>query len=402
MTIRMMLQEIAAPKGFIGGPFGSNLVSKDYVETGVPVIRGSNMGRTGHLEPPFVYVAEDKLKRDLSRNVARAGNLIFTQRGTLGQVVLLKGDSEDRYVISQSQMGLVVDKKVADARYVYYACTTKDFLAQIDSRAIRTGVPHLNLGILRELTIPRMSLGEQIAIAAVLGALDDKIAANRSCIALTSKLLDAKYRSTAKHRSELLFQDFADVGGGATPSTKKLDLWGQGVAWATPTDVTGLEGVWLDRTERTISPAGLASISSPLYPVGSIAMTSRATIGAVALLGVPMAVNQGFIVLEPKDPSNQLWLYCQLRDRVDELKAWANGATFLELPKKIFRGLPVELGSESDMREFAAFSTPLMERLHGAQRENAYLAATRDELLPLLMSGKITVKDAEKTVEEVV
>lgn len=131
-------------------------------------------------------------------------------------------------------------------------------------------------------------------------------------------------------------------------------------------------------------------------------MTSRATIGAVALLGVPMAVNQGFIVLEPKDPSNQLWLYCQLRDRVDELKAWANGATFLELPKKIFRGLPVELGSESDMREFAAFSTPLMERLHGAQRENAYLAATRDELLPLLMSGKITVKDAEKTVEEVV
>lgn len=131
-------------------------------------------------------------------------------------------------------------------------------------------------------------------------------------------------------------------------------------------------------------------------------MTSRATIGACALLGEPMAVNQGFIVLQPKSPSIQLWLYCQLRDRVEELKAWANGATFLELPKKVFRQLPVELGTDADMGEFAVFATPLVARLHALQIENQRLAATRDELLPLLMSGKITVKDAEKTVEEVV
>ena len=98
----------------------------------------------------------------------------------------------------------------------------------------------------------------------------------------------------------------------------------------------------------------------------------------------------------------QLWLYCQLLDRVEELKAWANGATFLELPKKIFRRLHVEMGDKVSMGEFAVFATPLMERVHALQRENQHLAATRDELLPLLMSGKITVKDAEKTVEEVV
>lgn len=131
-------------------------------------------------------------------------------------------------------------------------------------------------------------------------------------------------------------------------------------------------------------------------------MTSRATIGACALLGESMAVNQGFIVLQPKQELRQYWLYCQLLDRVEEFKAWANGATFLELPKKIFRQLPVDLGSESDMDEFAEFAKPLMRRLHLLQRESQRLATTRDELLPLLMSGKITVKDAEKTVEEVV
>lgn len=57
--------------------------------------------------------------------------------------------------------------------------------------------------------------------------------------------------------------------------------------------------------------------------------------------------------------------------------------------------------SESGARDVQELDN--LERLRtGVMKENLHLAATRDELLPLLMSGKITVKDAEKTVEEVV
>ena len=57
---------------------------------------------------------------------------------------------------------------------------------------------------------------------------------------------------------------------------------------------------------------------------------------------------------------------------------------------------------DQKLAEFGEFSDALLGRLGSARDENLRLAATRDELLPLLMSGKITVKDAEKTVEEVV
>ena len=292
----------------------------------------------------------------------------------------------------------VRDFKGNDPRWTYWMLHSLDFAAYNSGSA----QPSLNRNYLAQIGVPTPSVRQQTLIGEMLGALDDKIASNNRVNALGMSLLLAKYRAVPKGRGGVNFEEVALVGGGATPSTKKPELWGQGVLWATPTDVTALDGVWLDRTERTISPVGLDSISSPLYPVGSIAMTSRATIGACALLGEPMAVNQGFIVLQPKQDSRRHWLYCQLFDRVEELKAWANGATFLELPKKIFRQLPVDLGSESDMDEFAQFATPLVERLHVLQRENWHLATTRDELLPLLMSGKITVKDAEKTVEEVV
>ncbi|MFD2270833.1 hypothetical protein ACFS07_06185 [Undibacterium arcticum] len=58
----MTLADLAAPQknAIVGGPFGSNLVSKDYVETGVPVIRGANMGEKW-VGGAFVYVSNEKL-----------------------------------------------------------------------------------------------------------------------------------------------------------------------------------------------------------------------------------------------------------------------------------------------------------------------------------------------------
>ena len=112
--------DIASPakNALVGGPFGSNLVSKDYVETGVPVIRGQNMGERW-ISGDFVFVSEEKTKQ-LSPNTARPGDLIFTQRGTLGQVAIVPEKLFDAFIISQSQMKLTVDKEKADALFMYY------------------------------------------------------------------------------------------------------------------------------------------------------------------------------------------------------------------------------------------------------------------------------------------
>ncbi|OBG13670.1 hypothetical protein A5765_12210 [Mycolicibacterium celeriflavum] len=150
-----------------------------------------------------------------------------------------------------------------------------------------------------------------------------------------------------------------------------------------------------------ITEDGLSACSSSLYPRGSILMTSRATIGAFAIAQVPMAVNQGFIVVNAKSPDLQWWLFHEMRSRVDEFVSYANGATFLELSRGRFKKLPVRMPAESRLAAFTAVAEPLHRSAAQAQSENHALARTRDELLPLLMAGKIRVKDAEATLSEV-
>ena len=112
--------EIAAPtrNALVGGPFGSDLVSKDYVPTGVPVISGANMGKGRWVSGDFVYVTAEKADA-LSSNCAQPGDLVFTQRGTIGQVALVPRIGPERYLISQSQMKLSVDAAKADALFLY-------------------------------------------------------------------------------------------------------------------------------------------------------------------------------------------------------------------------------------------------------------------------------------------
>ncbi len=113
----------ASRYSFVGGPFGSNLTRDDYVaEPGVPVIRGTNLGGdTGQfVDDDFVYVTEEKAD-SLVQNLAYPGDLVFTQRGTLGQVAEIPSTANHgRYVVSQSQMKLTVDGAKAIPRFVYY------------------------------------------------------------------------------------------------------------------------------------------------------------------------------------------------------------------------------------------------------------------------------------------
>ncbi|MGH9337894.1 MAG: restriction endonuclease subunit S, partial [Vicinamibacteria bacterium] len=170
--------KIAAPtrNALVGGPFGSNLVSRDYVSDGVPVIRGQNMG-SRWVSGDFVFVTEEKAD-SLEANLARPGDIIFTQRGTLGQVSLVPEGPFGRYLVSQSQMKLTVNRKVADPHFLYYVFSSAEQRAYIHQHAIQTGVPHTNLAILRSTPMSLPPLAEQRAIARILGALDDKIELN--------------------------------------------------------------------------------------------------------------------------------------------------------------------------------------------------------------------------------
>lgn len=162
-------------RGLVGGPFGSSLVGRDYVETGVPVIRGQNLqGR--YVSGDFVFVSEEK-SRSLHGNQATPGDVVFTQRGTLGQVSLIPDDAYPNYVVSQSQMRLTPDRSIVSADWVYHAFRTPRMVQRIKRADTSTANPHINLGILRTMDVPIPSVDMQAQVCSQLNAIEASIVA---------------------------------------------------------------------------------------------------------------------------------------------------------------------------------------------------------------------------------
>ena len=191
------LVDVAAEKRWAlnGGPFGSKLSRKHYTMSGVPVIRGSNLPFDSRFSfADFVYVSEEKAD-ELIANNAHPGDLIFTQRGTIGQVGLIPMDSPiPRFVISQSQMKLTVDTKQADAEFLYYFFSAAETVQKITNLTLSSGVPHINLEILRKFETPVPSLPTQKRIAGILSAYDELIENSQRRIKILESMARALYR----------------------------------------------------------------------------------------------------------------------------------------------------------------------------------------------------------------
>lgn len=146
--------QVQAPGRYscVAGPFGSNLTSSDYVPAGVPVIRGSNLStqRIWMQTDEFAFVTTAKAT-ELTGNLAYPGDVVMTQRGTLGQVGLVPSDGPfERYVLSQSQMKIAVDPEKGSASYVAMYFQQPKVVAFILGNGQQAGVPHVNLRFLRE------------------------------------------------------------------------------------------------------------------------------------------------------------------------------------------------------------------------------------------------------------
>lgn len=166
------------PRGTTAGPFGSNLTRKDYVESGVPVIRGENMRGDGpwFKDEDFVFVSHDKAAT-LASNLARPGDVLFTQRGTLGQVAIIPDDARfTTYILSQSQMRLTT--KLLPPLYVYLHFSEEKAVSYIIANSTAAGVPHINLGFLRRMLLCVPSETVLAAFQHMTGTLMDRLLAS--------------------------------------------------------------------------------------------------------------------------------------------------------------------------------------------------------------------------------
>lgn len=146
-----------------------------------------------------------------------------------------------------------------------------------------------------------------------------------------------------------------EIVSGATPSTFVDDYWDGDIYWATPKDLSNLEGHYISDTPRKLTQAGLKSCTASVLPPNSVLFSSRAPIGHVAINTVPMATNQGFKSFIPKAGiTDAKFLFHWLRANRSYLESLGNGATFKEVSKATVSKIEIPLPPLPEQRRIAA------------------------------------------------
>ncbi len=378
----------------------------------------------------YAFVSVDKVSRDLKTNLAHPGDIIVTQRGTLGQVSIVPDDSHySRFVISQSQMAISVDHARINRDYLYYYLRSPVFAEYSHTQTIQTGVPHINLGILRDAPLEMRPLTEQRSIARVLGALDDKIELNRRMSATLEEMAWALYRSwfvdfdpvharalghPPAHMDATTAALFPDsFGPDSLP--KGWEMWsvndvfevvmGQSPPGNTYNDDGDGLPFFQGRTDfgfRYPENRKFCSAPSRIAEPESVLLSVRAPVGDLNRAWERCCIGRGVASLSEKAGRTSFGYYAMWSLKAELLSYDSEGTVFGAINKKQLLGLSCVAVPEALRDCFEEIVAPIDSRIRNLTDQSRTLAALRDALLPRLMSGELRIREAQKQVEEAV
>lgn len=391
----------------VAGPFGSNISSKYFVAEGVPVIRGSNLtdDLTRFVPENFVFVAPDRAAAYKAQHV-RAGDLVFTCWGTIGQVGLIPARGQfPEYIISNKQLKLRPDISVADPLYLFYYFASPQMVRHIRNRAIGAAVPGINLGILKTLEVVLPPLKVQRRIASILSAYDDLIENNTRRIAILEEMARRIYEewfvrfrfpgheNVRMVESELglvpegwsreTLSDCAHVTMGQSPSSEFYNDAADGLPFHQ--GVTNFGAHYPSHKQY-------CSVEGRLAQEGDILVSVRAPVGRINLSPCKLVIGRGLCAVRSKS-NKQVFLLHRLLETFKEEDSMGNGAIFKAVSKQEILGLPFLQPRGNLADRFEKLAAPLWELIRNLSVKNAKLRATRDLLLPKLISGELDVSN---------
>jgi type I restriction enzyme S subunit len=181
----------------------------------------------------------------------------------------------------------------------------------------------------------------------------------------------------------------ADVSSGGTPKTNEPSYWGGSIIWLTPSEVVANQGRRITGSERTLSQKGLRESGARLVPTDAVLVTSRATVGAVAIAGTELAVNQGFAALVAGEQIDPKYLYYWAVFTKPELERQATGSTFPEISRGKVRALSISYPPIAEQLRIAA----VLEQADRAVEAAVRHVADAQALLRSTIEDGVTARD---------
>ena len=211
---------------------------------------------------------------------------------------------------------------------------------------------------------------DQLQATSGLIVAKEKVAANGDYI-----LSGERYREGAASNHSFPLLALGDtslfrIESGGTPKSDVEEFWGGGIAWATLVDLPATDFITqITGTQRTISERGLKESSAKMIPANSVIVSTRATIGRIAINRIPIATNQGFKSVVIEDPARAVpeYVALALTKLVPTMKAWATGGTFAEISKSKFCELQLPLPPVDVQKEIVAEIEGYQKIINGAR-----------------------------------
>ena len=398
---------------------------------------------------------------ELRRFDVRKGDLLFARRSLVAEgagkcsVVL---DVDELTTFESSIIRARPDPTKADSLFLYYFFNSHLGLHALDTIRRQVAVAGITGSDLVRLDISVPPLPEQHTIAHILGTLDDKIELNRRMNETLEAMARAIFKSwfidfdpvrrnaararnqpspgasgypppTGEARGEgrvekldALFPDsfedselgeipagwevcsFAstvDVLGGGTPKTSVGEYWGGAIPWFSVVDAPRDTDVFVLDTEKKITQAGLEHSAALLLTEGTSIISARGTVGRVALVGVPMAMNQSCYGLSGKVGKLGFFTYYSTRSLVSTLKQRSHGSVFDTITRDTLAGIAVANPPSIIIEAFERRVTPALERIRNSLLQSHILDALREALLPKLIAGDLRVTEMTRSCSHV-
>lgn len=350
------------------------------------------------------YISKEGLKHSSAKLIPENSVIVamYGQGNTAGRVAINKIP----LCTNQACCNLIIDKKIADYEYIFYALSTLyDKFVSLKNGGAQ---PNLNSRIIKTVKIPFPTLNTQHKIAKILSSFDNLIENNQKQIKLleeaaqrlykewfvdlrfpgheNTKIIDGIPEGWSKKK---LFK-LGNIITGKTPSTSNTQYYGGNIPFVKIPDMHNC--IYPIVTENSLTIEGANTQKNKFIPKNGIMVSCIGTVGLVNIAIEQCQTNQQINSIILKDKQDLYYTYSALK-RIKTLLegVGSNGATMTNVNKTKFGNLEILYPDEVLRRNYYDFCKPIFEKIYSLSLSITKLSRARDCLLPKLISGEVEV-----------
>ena len=232
---------------------------------------------------------------------------------------------------------------------------TDEFINHILSKTvegIRDG-RQISYEAFKWLGLPYCDVSEQEKIAQLFCTLSHRIEKQQQMVDALKKYkrgVNKQLLSQIDNSCNCRLDSVCEIVGGGTPDTLHTEYWGSTVEWFTPSEIGKTK--YVSSSVRKLSEIGLNNSSAKLLPIGTVLLTTRATLGEMSIAKRECSTNQGFQSLIPhQDRVLSEYLYYMQIIIKPWCEKYASGNTFREISKSALSNCIIPLPDRARQEE---------------------------------------------------